>query len=1055
MSKKVLGLDIGIVSVGWSVVDLESGKIVDCGSRIFQEGNSTENLKRRTTRGKRRLIRRKANRISDAKKLLAKKGMTVHNSLVNPYEARIKGLNDKLSNDEFVSAYLHIVKRRGSSFETVEDDETKKDESDKTKAVLSRNDAIIATGKFPCQIQFERLKECGKARGKENNFRTIHYIKELEKILSNQGFDREFESKLLDLVRRKRKYYEGPGSQKSPTQYGRFFYNERGEIEEVNLIEKMRGKCSVYPQEFRAPKLSPSAELFNFMNDLNNLSVGDRKIEKSEKEFILEKHIYSGKHSITPKELAKVLSVNVEEISGFRIDKSNKNILTSLVGYKLLLNAIDDEHYNRDFKLLDDIADVLTATKDVEERKDKISKLNNQFSAEVVANLANLNKFTKYHSLSFKVIKELLPELIDTSDNQMQILSRRKLIKGDVEIYKGLVNIPFDDNAILSPVAKRSINESLKIINKARKIYGEFDTVIIEMAREKNSDDKKATINKIQRNNEKLNKYIEELTERKDLNLKTRQKIRLYLEQECKCLYTGMPIDLNTLISDSTAYEIDHIIPISIAFDDSMHNKVLVYRSANQSKGQRSPKMAFDNNKFEGWGYQEFHTYCLSLLKSSQITTKKFMYLVFDRDITSFDTMKEFINRNLVDTRYASRVVLNALQSYFRANEIDTNVMTIRGAVTSQFRKMIDLPKNRDQDYTHHAIDASIMALLAKKKSFYEIMRNTTIKDDIINVDESELPVEDYYDSNLIKLIKGIKNVKSVKISHKVDRKINRKIANETIYSTRKVEGVEKVVAKYSDIYDSEFLNLAKDIAEGKTEKYLMKEIDPKTFNILESVVNDYLRDHGKIEKKNPFSLFKDEHGAIRKYSKNNNGPVVTSIKYYHKKLGNYIDVSERYQKASDESKAKRVVLQQISPYRTDFYLCDDGTYGFVTVRYKDIRYYKSEDIYRINSDWYVLEKGNKNIDSNAKFVFSLNRNDYLEITKKEKGSISRGLFRFIATNDDKRRIIEVKPIDYYDNNRLKPTIGRDIINIKKFNVDVLGNMYEVETEDLKLEFKL
>ena len=35
----------------------------------------------------------------------------------------------------------------------------------------------------------------------------------------------------------------------------------------------MRGKCSVYLDEFRAPKSSFSATLHNFLNDVNNMKI--------------------------------------------------------------------------------------------------------------------------------------------------------------------------------------------------------------------------------------------------------------------------------------------------------------------------------------------------------------------------------------------------------------------------------------------------------------------------------------------------------------------------------------------------------------------------------------------------------------------------------------------------------------------------------------------------------------------------------------------------------------------------------------------------------------
>ena len=56
MTKYSVGLDIGIASVGWSIVDIDEKKIVDLGSRIFPSGNAAANQERRGFRGTRRLI---------------------------------------------------------------------------------------------------------------------------------------------------------------------------------------------------------------------------------------------------------------------------------------------------------------------------------------------------------------------------------------------------------------------------------------------------------------------------------------------------------------------------------------------------------------------------------------------------------------------------------------------------------------------------------------------------------------------------------------------------------------------------------------------------------------------------------------------------------------------------------------------------------------------------------------------------------------------------------------------------------------------------------------
>ena len=77
MAKLVLGIDIGITSVGWGIIDIETNDIVDAGVRIFSEGTAANNLERRTKRGSRRLIRRKQLRLLDMRKFLLKNNIMI------------------------------------------------------------------------------------------------------------------------------------------------------------------------------------------------------------------------------------------------------------------------------------------------------------------------------------------------------------------------------------------------------------------------------------------------------------------------------------------------------------------------------------------------------------------------------------------------------------------------------------------------------------------------------------------------------------------------------------------------------------------------------------------------------------------------------------------------------------------------------------------------------------------------------------------------------------------------------------------------------------------
>ena len=113
----ILGLDIGVASVGVGIIEAESGKVIHASSRIFPEANANQNAERRTFRGSRRLTRRKRHRVERVLDLFDTYGIETRfdNLNLNPYELRVKGLNEELSNEELLAALRNIVKRRGIS----------------------------------------------------------------------------------------------------------------------------------------------------------------------------------------------------------------------------------------------------------------------------------------------------------------------------------------------------------------------------------------------------------------------------------------------------------------------------------------------------------------------------------------------------------------------------------------------------------------------------------------------------------------------------------------------------------------------------------------------------------------------------------------------------------------------------------------------------------------------------------------------------------------------------------------------------------------------------
>src|SRR5690625_3617683 len=298
---KVLGLDIGISSVGWGIIEEETGKIIDAGVRLFEEAERNVNEERRGFRGSRRLKRRRTHRLERAKQLFKKHNLpTVAIGKVDPYVARYDAIFKKVSKEELVAGLYHLVKLRGTTLDSPEDDKASDNELS-TKVQIAKNRKLLMD-KYICELQLERRENGEPIRGAHNRFRTEDYLKEARAILYTQQkvykeINDEFIKELLSLIKTRREYYEGPGSKKSPTPYGRFFENEHGEIEEVSMINKMRGKCTYFPEELRIAKMSVTADIFNMLDgDLNKLQLDGEYLTFEDKQYIFENIVKKGQN---------------------------------------------------------------------------------------------------------------------------------------------------------------------------------------------------------------------------------------------------------------------------------------------------------------------------------------------------------------------------------------------------------------------------------------------------------------------------------------------------------------------------------------------------------------------------------------------------------------------------------------------------------------------------------------------------------------------------------------------------------------------------------------
>ncbi len=1131
MSDLVLGLDIGIGSVGVGILNKVTGEIIHKNSRIFPAAQAENNVERRTNRQGRRLTRRKKHRRVRLNHLFEESGLITDFTQVsinlNPYQLRVKGLTDELSNEELFIALKNMVKHRGISYLDDASDDGNSSVGDYAQ-IVKENSKQLET-KTPGQIQLERYQKYGQLRGDFtieedgkkhrliNVFPTSAYRAEALRILQTQQefnpqITDEFINSYLQILTGKRKYYHGPGNEKSRTDYGRYTTKKDSEDEYLtldNIFGILIGKCTFYPEEYRAAKASYTAQEFNLLNDLNNLTVPTetKKLSEEQKNKIIT--YVKNEKAMGPaklfKYIAKLLSCDVADIKGYRIDKSDKAEIHTFEAYRKMktLETIDIEQMERE--KLDKLAYVLTLNTEKEGIQEALEHefADGTFSQKQVDELvqfrkANSSIFGKgWHNFSVKLMMELIPELYATSEEQMTILTRLGKQKTTSSSNKTkYIDEKRLTEEIYNPVVAKSVRQAIKIVNAAIKEYSDFDNIVIEMARETNEDDEKKAIQKIQKAN-KDEKDAAMLKAANQYNGKAElphsvfhghkqlaTKIRLWHQQGERCLYTGKTISIHDLINNPNQFEIDHILPLSITFDDSLANKVLVYATANQEKGQRTPYQALDSMD-DAWSFRELKAF---VRESKTLSNKKKEYLLTEEDISKFDVRKKFIERNLVDTRYASRVVLNALQEHFRTRKIDTKVSVVRGQFTSQLRRHWGIDKIRDT-YHHHAVDALIIAA-SSQLNLWKKQKNTLVsysEDQLLDIETGELISDDEYKESVFKApyqhfvdtLKSKDFEDSILFSYQVDSKFNRKISDATIYATRKAKlDKEKkeytyTLGKIKDIYALGTKTPSKtgfykflDLYKKDKSQFLMYQKDRKTWDeVIEKILEQYRpfkeKDkNGKEVDFNPFEKYRIENGPIRKYSRKGNGPEIKSLKYYDNLLGRFVDITP------SESK-NPVALLSLNPWRTDvYYNTETRKYEFLGLKYADLCFEKGGS-YGISKVKYNKIREKEGIGKNSEFKFTLYKNDLILI--KDTETNRQQIFRFWSrTGKDnpksfEKHKIELKPYEKArfekgeelevlgkvppSSNQLQKNMQIENLSIYKVRTDVLGNQHIIKNE--------
>lgn len=731
MKPYAIGLDIGITSVGWAVVALDSKEkpcgIINMGSRIFDAAEHPKNgaslaAPRREARSTRRRLRRHRHRNQRIRALMIKERLLSEEELdalfdgklSDVYELRVKALDERVDNKELARILLHISQRRG--FKSNRKNPSSKEDGLLLEAVNVNKKRMADNGyRTVGEMLMKDASFAEHRRNKGGEYITtvtrdmvadeVRSIFSAQRSLGNRSTTEEFENAYLEILLSQRSFDDGPGGN-SP--YG------------GNQIERMIGKCTFIPEEPRAAKATYSFEYFTLLEKINHIRLvthgSSEKLTDEQRKAIVE--LAHSTKDVTFLKIRKELAL-AEDVR-FNLVKYSKDMTAEEAEKKEKLNCLKAYHEMR--TAIDKVSKGRFAMMPIEQRNaigtvmsiyktsEKIqSNLNEAGLEQCDIDAVESLSFSKFGHLSVKACNALIPYLEQGMNYNDACAAAGFNFKGHDTEGKSMLLHPTEDDYenITSPVVKRAVSQTIKVINAIIRKQGGSPTFInIELAREmakdfKERDKIKKEQNENRAKNERAFERIKTEYGKSNPTGLDLVKLKLWEEQTGICAYSLKPISIERLFEPNYA-EIDHIIPYSISFDDSYKNKVLVLAEENRNKGNRLPMQYLSGKRrdeFVVWARNNVRNY------------RKLQNLLKER-ITEEDKNR-FIERNLQDTKTMARFLLNYLNDNLAFAESvcgrKKKVTAVNGIVTSYMRKRWGITKIREDGDLHHAVDALVI----------------------------------------------------------------------------------------------------------------------------------------------------------------------------------------------------------------------------------------------------------------------------------------------------------------------------------------------------------
>jgi CRISPR-associated endonuclease Csn1 len=819
-----LALDLGSTSLGWAMIRLNDASepcaVIKAGVRIFSDGrNPKDGTSLAVTRREARAMRRRRDR------LLKRKARMMHTLIahgffpkdeaarkeletVNPYSLRAKGLDEALKPEEFARALFHINQRRG--FKSNRKTDKKDNDSGALKTAINKlRQTLKDTGCRTVGEWLNKRDEAGetvRARYRQNKV-----VKDDGKTRIDKSYDLYIDRAMIEAE------FDALWAKQSALNPELFNETARYELKDCLLHQRplkpvKPGRCTLLPDEERAPLALPSTQRFRIYQEVNNLRILREGLKEESLTLQQRNELASALDENSKRSFTQIK--NLLGLGGavqFNFEDPKRQEFKGNVTNAILSR---DEHFGAAWIGFDESKQDAIVLQLVKEENE--AKLIAWLQAETGIDenraeaIANTGLPEGYGSLSAKALARILPELrreVVTYDKAVlaagfdhhsnispaatgEILPELPYYGEPLQRHVGFgTGNPQDTpekryGKIANPTVHIGLNQVRLVVNALIKRYGHPSEVIVEVARDlkrskeqRDEDVKRQAEN--QRRNQRHRTAIAEVLNKSEENVKSFELQKMVLWEELsfdpayrRCPYSGVQISAAMLLSNEV--EIEHILPFSKTLDDSLNNKTVAMRQANRVKGNNTPWEAFGKQTQAGFDYQ-------AILQRAELMPKSKRYRFAEDGLQRWlKDDKGFLPRALNDTKHLSKVAREYVSLI-----CPKNTRVIPGQMTAMLRGKFGLndvlslrgDKNRN-DHRHHAVDACVIGVTDQGllKRFADASASTRERQLNRLVDDMPLPWDSYREHVQ-------RAVNNIWVSHKPDHSHEGAMHNDTAYA--------------------------------------------------------------------------------------------------------------------------------------------------------------------------------------------------------------------------------------------------------------------------------